>query len=213
MNLCDLVPSSTFMYLWAIYIFPGSVCLFGCSKIGRPTLGIYNHSQIHECGNWETENYNSVCEITRPGSFISSNTSIGTRQFILDSQRPFICSVELQGWNSPKNFYHQFNESFTWLTLVSLYWQVVEATTASAAEQPWGDCRRYGKSMDQIYIKTPNPKCHLYWCLIDSIELKIQSCWYFRPLLWTNAPLTFSLVHLSPLPCGNKYRGMYSYSV
>ncbi len=46
------LPISTFMYLWAIYIFPGLVCLFCCSKIGRPILGIY-HSQIHECRNWE----------------------------------------------------------------------------------------------------------------------------------------------------------------
>jgi hypothetical protein len=35
------LPISTFMYLWAIYIFPGSVCLFCCSQIGRPILGIY----------------------------------------------------------------------------------------------------------------------------------------------------------------------------
>jgi hypothetical protein len=27
--------------LYAIYIFPGSICLFGCSKIGRLILGIY----------------------------------------------------------------------------------------------------------------------------------------------------------------------------
>jgi hypothetical protein len=31
----------TFMYLWAIYIFPGSVCLFCCSQICRLILGIY----------------------------------------------------------------------------------------------------------------------------------------------------------------------------
>jgi hypothetical protein len=34
-----LIP--TFMCLWAIYIFPGSVHFFGCSKIGRKILGIY----------------------------------------------------------------------------------------------------------------------------------------------------------------------------
>jgi len=37
-------PCSQFLqslYLGAIYIFPGSVCLFGCRKIGRPILGIY----------------------------------------------------------------------------------------------------------------------------------------------------------------------------
>ncbi len=38
-----------------------------------------------------------------------------------------------------------------------------------------------------------------------------QSCWYFRPLLWTSTPLTFSRIHpsLSPLPWVNKYRGMH----
>jgi hypothetical protein len=34
-------PIPIFMYLWAIYMFPGSACLFGCSKIGRPILGIH----------------------------------------------------------------------------------------------------------------------------------------------------------------------------
>ncbi len=58
------------------------------------------------------------------------------------------------------------------------------------------------KPCDQITIKTPNPKCHLYWCLIEFIDSRYcQSCWYCRPLLWTSTPsktLTFSLVHLPP---------------
>ncbi len=29
------------MFLWAVYIFPGSVCLFCCRKKGGPNLGIY----------------------------------------------------------------------------------------------------------------------------------------------------------------------------
>ncbi len=72
-------------------------------------------------------------------------------------------------------------------------------------------------SMDQITIKTSNRKCRLYWWLIEFIDWRYsQSCWYFRPLLWTSAPLTFSLVHLTPsppLPCVSTYSGMYSYSV
>ena len=28
----------------------------------------------------------------------------------------------------------------------------------------------YSKSMDQITIKTPNPKCRLYWRLIEFID-------------------------------------------
>ncbi len=56
-------------------------------------------------------------------------------------------------------------------------------------------------TMDQIYINTPNPKCRLYWWLIEFIDWRyIQSCWSFRPLLWTSAPLTFSQVHLPPPP-------------
>ncbi len=58
------------------------------------------------------------------------------------------------------------------------------------------------QSMDQITIKTPNPKkCRHFWCLIEFIDWRYsQSCWYFRPLLWTSASLTFSLVDLSLLP-------------
>jgi hypothetical protein len=40
------------MCLWVIYIFPRSVHIFFCSRIGRPTGGIYNCSQTHECANW-----------------------------------------------------------------------------------------------------------------------------------------------------------------
>ncbi len=43
------VPISTFMCLWAIDIFPGSVHIFSCSRRGTPIPGIYNRSQKHEC--------------------------------------------------------------------------------------------------------------------------------------------------------------------
>ena len=64
--------------------------------------------------------------------------------------------------------------------------------------------------MDQISIKTPNPKCRLYWCLIEFIDWwrNSQSCWYFRPLLWTSAPLTFSLVDLHRIPMWISTAGM-----
>ncbi len=66
--------------------------------------------------------------------------------------------------------------------------------------------------MDQISTKTPNPKCRLYLCLIEFIDWRnSQSRWYFQPLLWTSAPLTFSLVHFLPFPPFrvNKYSGTY----
>ncbi len=40
-NCAALFPIPMFMYLWVIYILPGSVCLTGCSKIGRQILRIY----------------------------------------------------------------------------------------------------------------------------------------------------------------------------
>jgi hypothetical protein len=51
--------------------------------------------------------------------------------------------------------------------------------------------------MDQISIKTPNPKCRLYWCLIEFMDWRYSQT-PFRPLLWTSAPLTFSLVPPPP---------------
>ncbi len=87
---------STFMYLWAICIFPRSV-------LGRPIVGIY---KSHECGNWETEHYNSVLEITRPHRFISWNTSIGTRYLYWILTGPSLaCGVTNNAWASNAAFW------------------------------------------------------------------------------------------------------------
>jgi hypothetical protein len=94
-NCAASFPIPTFMYWWVIYLFPGSVCLSDCSKIGRRILEIYkSHTDtVHECRNWETEHYNSVLEIMSAQfhfwEYINRNQT-----FRLDSHnRPFICSV------------------------------------------------------------------------------------------------------------------------
>ncbi len=71
-NCAASVQISIFMCLWAIYIFPESVNICGCSKIYRPIPEIYKYT--YECRNWETEHYNYVLELRRQQSFISWNT-------------------------------------------------------------------------------------------------------------------------------------------
>jgi hypothetical protein len=46
-------------------------------------------------------------------------------------------------------------------------------------------CSRAAVLKNNITIKTPNPKCRLYWCLIEFIDWRFsQSCWYLRPALY-----------------------------
>jgi hypothetical protein len=52
-NCVVTVPIPIFMFLWAIYIFPRSICLFCCRKIGRRSWKYIDRSQTHECENWD----------------------------------------------------------------------------------------------------------------------------------------------------------------
>ncbi len=51
-NIGASVPISSFMCLWANYIFPRRVCLFCWRKYVDRSWEYINLSQTHECGNW-----------------------------------------------------------------------------------------------------------------------------------------------------------------
>ncbi len=47
------IPISTFMCLWAFYIFPWSICLLCIRKNVDWSWKYIDRSQTHECGNWK----------------------------------------------------------------------------------------------------------------------------------------------------------------
>ena len=51
-NIGASVPISSFMCLWANYIFPRWVCLFCWRKYVDWSWEYINRSKTHECGNW-----------------------------------------------------------------------------------------------------------------------------------------------------------------
>ncbi len=57
---------------------------------------------------------------------------------------------------------------------------------------------RTGGPMDEITIKTPNPKCRLYWCLIEFIDWRYSMLVFISTPLFKYFPLASSLLTGSP---------------
>jgi hypothetical protein len=71
-NCAASVPIFTFMCLWAIYRFPGSVYIFPPAEKADPSWEYIIRSQTHECGNWDWDT-----DIPFLGVFVSN-----FRQFV-----------------------------------------------------------------------------------------------------------------------------------
>ncbi len=69
------------------------------------------------------------------------------------------------------------------MTLMTILWKRQQPAICSRGPIIIRPCCEYLQH-GLITIKTPNPKCRLYWCLREFIDWRYsQSCWYFRPAL------------------------------
>ncbi len=104
-NCAASAPISTFMCLWAIYIFPGLVHIFPPAEKADPSWEYIIRSQTHDCGNWDWD-----LNIPFLGIYVSNfrhfvsavwlvNTKISTRQDLV-CQSPSIISTFIPKHNT-----------------------------------------------------------------------------------------------------------------
>ncbi len=98
------IPTFLYLHICTIYIFPGTLCLFGCSKIGRSILVI--HKSLTDTWMWKLEDRtlffcfgNNLAEQYHFWEYINGNPT-----FIVDSHLPFICSWCSVSWFRIRNF-------------------------------------------------------------------------------------------------------------
>ncbi len=101
-NCAASFPIPTFMYLWAIYLFPGLVFLFSCSKICRRILGIYKSFTNTWMWKWGDKTLNFFFN-NKAVQFYFWEYINRNQTFILDSHRPFICSLWVNGWSRARS--------------------------------------------------------------------------------------------------------------
>jgi hypothetical protein len=95
------LPVPTLIYLWEIYIFPGSVCLFCCREIFGPILGIYK--LLTDTWMWKLglRPRNSQKRNTQMGFSLQCTHWYGSRR--LPEATPWLTDVGSRGVYKRKN--------------------------------------------------------------------------------------------------------------
>ncbi len=95
-NCTASVPISTLMCLWEIYIFPGLVHIFLCSRIVRLILEIYNSLTRYMSVGTGRQN---IIILFWKWQFHFWEYVNKNQPFTLGSHRPFICCVTADAWS------------------------------------------------------------------------------------------------------------------
>ncbi len=133
-NCAASVPISTFVCLYAIYIFPRSAHLFSCSRIDRPIVGIYKSFT-------ETCMLEGIGTEVRPRSFISGNICFEFSVWCLCSvafTTKVIYKVEVGGFTRQKNRHLGSTVILRHTSLFPLYEQY--SCTRGLKGKAYGEC-------------------------------------------------------------------------
>jgi hypothetical protein len=127
----------------------------GCAFLTTSRSGLRDHHRTHHGGAADAPLKCALCPFTTPSQ--EALAQVGRAVIFLVSRFLFCSQFTRSQWNPVDGF---FTSSF----LIRIHFQMFMQCCGSE-------------------MKTPNPKCRLYWCLIEFIDWRFsQSCWYFRPL-------------------------------
>ncbi len=162
------------MFLWAIYIFPVSVCLFCYRKIGGPIVWIYKRSKTHECWKWDWG---------RTIPFLGTHKSKFLCSVATDPYNMFLWWHELRVWNLHQNLWVKYGggQEGSWSLLFinpcsMIKTHVVQSYLTqlkSSSDAKWGPFRaaKYDhckqRWISQNYVICIDENCTLQSFLVD----------------------------------------------